>query len=353
MNRKLLALAVGAALALPLTAQAAPSIYGSLAVSVDVVDDEVGIGPNGFGNETDQWQVNDNASRIGVRGSESLTSSLNAIYGIEWGVAVDGDGGDLLARNRFLGLQGSWGTFRAGKYDSPLKLAEGYVDVFDDRAYADMGNFITGQNRMNDYLGYVSPKIADAIILSLAIQPGESNAEDGPAEGVSASVSFEQSGLYLALAADSSVADGNFQGGSGAFPADARDSVRLVGAFTTGDLQIGGLIQSSESANAQPTALPLPPTPVWSDVDEMAFMVSGALKMGKNTFKGQLGINQLDFNTTAGSADGDLQFLSLGADHNFTASTKAFAGLTWANLDVDGGDDVDTTVLSLGMETRF
>lgn len=38
MNRTLLALAVTAALAVPMTAQAAPTVYGLLNLSVDMVD---------------------------------------------------------------------------------------------------------------------------------------------------------------------------------------------------------------------------------------------------------------------------------------------------------------------------
>lgn len=38
MNRKLLALAITAALAAPLAAQAAPTVYGQVNLSVDAVD---------------------------------------------------------------------------------------------------------------------------------------------------------------------------------------------------------------------------------------------------------------------------------------------------------------------------
>lgn len=69
MKKSVLALAVVAALAAPLAAQADTILYGSARVSVDYNDDD-----NLFnlfqGNAS--WDVVNNASRIGVQGSEDL-----------------------------------------------------------------------------------------------------------------------------------------------------------------------------------------------------------------------------------------------------------------------------------------
>lgn len=43
MNRKLLALAIGAAFALPMAAQAAPTVYGQMNLSVDYVSFDDGL----------------------------------------------------------------------------------------------------------------------------------------------------------------------------------------------------------------------------------------------------------------------------------------------------------------------
>ena len=80
MNRKLLALAVGSVMAMPLAAQAAPTVYGLMNLSVDRTVDTV---DNGFGNGN-QYAVTSNSSRLGVSAvvsacsnSVSLCSSTN------------------------------------------------------------------------------------------------------------------------------------------------------------------------------------------------------------------------------------------------------------------------------------
>ncbi len=74
MKRNLLALAVGAAILLPLTAQAAPTVYGRLNLSVDMTDVDNSNLPAGTDGE--MWSVNSNASRIGVRGNEKLSDNI-------------------------------------------------------------------------------------------------------------------------------------------------------------------------------------------------------------------------------------------------------------------------------------
>ena len=87
MNRKLLALAVTAALAAPMAAQAAPTVYGQLNLSIDMVDAEsLGV---------DAWEVNSNSSRLGVKGEEALGNGYSAVYKAEWGVSGDGNAADL------------------------------------------------------------------------------------------------------------------------------------------------------------------------------------------------------------------------------------------------------------------
>ena len=174
MNRKLLALAVTAALAAPMAAQAAPTVYGQLNLSVDLVDYDDGVA------DYREVQVNSNSSRLGVKGEEALGNGYSAVYKAEWGVSGDGDAADLSQRDRYLGLKGNWGTVKLGKYDSPLKTSQGMVDQFNDMTYTDMGNFVTGENRLNNVIGYESPKIADVLNVNVAVQSGEDTNNDAP-----------------------------------------------------------------------------------------------------------------------------------------------------------------------------
>jgi len=124
MNKKLVALAVAGAFALPMAAQAQTAnvtLYGRLNVDMEVVN----------GKQTDNsnpkvFRVSSNSSRIGFRGTESLGGGLSAIFQIESG--VPGDGGNqgiggtpagLATRETFVGLQGAWGTFKMGRFLAP------------------------------------------------------------------------------------------------------------------------------------------------------------------------------------------------------------------------------------------
>ncbi len=340
MNRKLLALAVGAALSLPLAAQAAPTVYGQLNLSVDMADIESADDPTTplVNEAVDAWQVNSNASRLGIKGEESLGNGLSAVYMAEWGVSGDGTAADLGARNRYLGLKGSFGTVKLGHYDSPLKTSQGTVDQFNDMTYTDMGALISGENRMHNLIGYESPLIADVLTVSVAIQPGETTGtDDGLADGISAAVAYQASGLYLALGYDKAVSDGAF------VPLTNRDTIRATATYTMDMLSLGALLQTSENSDEA----------VAGQDDEKALLLSAAYAMGQGALKAQVIMAKRDFGTPD---EQETLGLAVGYDHNFTQQTKAYAQLGMAKTDNLGGaanTNADDTVLTVGMLTKF
>lgn len=326
MNRKLLALAVSAALAAPLAAQAAPTVYGQLNLSIDMVDYE------DDADKLDQWEVNTNSSRLGVKGEEALGNGYSAVYKAEFGVDADTVSG-LTGRDRYLGLKANWGTLKLGAFDSPLKTSQGGVDQFNDMTYTDMDNIVRGENRLDNSIGYESPKIADAITVKVTLQPGETtDGDDGPADAISASVAYEAGGLYAALAVDQGSDEGSQLG---------EDTIRLTATYTMDALQVGGMFQTSELSGG----------PV--DGEEQSILLSAAYTAGKNVFKGQFIMSTEE---DLGAEDEDTTMIAVGMDHNFTQTTKAFAQLGLGQVDnVDGvdGNDGDLTVLTVGMQTKF
>jgi predicted porin len=56
---------------------------------------------------------------LGVRGTEALGGGLSAIFQIESSVNADISGGVLASRETFVGLQGTWGTFKMGYFLAP------------------------------------------------------------------------------------------------------------------------------------------------------------------------------------------------------------------------------------------
>ena len=150
MNKKLVALAVGGAFALPFAAQAQTAnvtLYGRLNVDLEFVNGRTcqngatggagagaqnfqactntPVAPNTVPNQITNPTVNrlsSNSSRFGMRGTESLGGGLNAVFQIESNVSGDtgnSSGSGLASRETFVGLQGSWGRVTYGNFLAP------------------------------------------------------------------------------------------------------------------------------------------------------------------------------------------------------------------------------------------
>src|SRR5712691_7102012 len=141
MNKKLVALAVAGAFALPLAAQAQTAnvtLYGRLNVDFEFVKGRTcaaatapiagvpgtaaACNPTPTTDNSSNPTVNrlsSNSSRLGVRGTESLGGGLNAIFQIESSINGDTNAGNLGGRETFVGLQGSWGKFTVGRFLMP------------------------------------------------------------------------------------------------------------------------------------------------------------------------------------------------------------------------------------------
>src|SRR5205085_8512877 len=87
MNKKLVALAVAGAFALPLAAQAQTAnvtLYGRLNLDLEFIKGQQPDGSNPTVN-----RVSSNSSRFGLRGTENIGGGLNAIFQIEQNVSGD------------------------------------------------------------------------------------------------------------------------------------------------------------------------------------------------------------------------------------------------------------------------
>lgn len=344
MKRTLIALAVAATVALPMVAEAAPKVYGRLDLTVQKNDAE---NPLTGATTEDRIVLQDNNSRIGVKGEDELTATLSAVYGIEWGVSGDGNATDLSQRNRFVGLKGGFGTVKLGKYDTYLKLAQGKVDQFNDTV-ADMGSIVAGETRTNNVIGYESPKIAEALTINVMAVPGEQQGTtgnddyNGLADGVSASVVYDNSdaGLYLALAYDKEMlgnlvmVDANTPGG------DRRDTLRAVASYKIADLTLGALYQTSEAVNDPAPAAGTPE-------EETAMLIGAAYKISDVTLKAQYIMGEDDADT---NAEERTQW-TVGADYNLTSKTKVYG--FYNSYEQENSSDTEKTNLALGIQHNF
>jgi predicted porin len=293
------------------------TIYGK--VNVSVVNQDSG--------SSDQWKLNSNASRLGVKGKTEIADGLYAVYKAEFEVCVDdGDckGQTFTQRNIMGGIRGSFGTIWAGHHDTPTKLAQNKIDLFNDLE-GDMKNTFEGENRVSNMVAYSSPEIK-GFAATVAMIPAEGADVDqdgqddtGLADGMSYSVSYTMDNLYVALAGDQDV--------------DKQDLVRLVAQYTIDDLQLGLMYQQSEDN--------------LGTKDESGFFISAAYKIDKTTLKAQYGSIEDD-------VDGDKEeTLSLGADYKLAKSTKLFLFYTDNTDSSVGSADVEDSAFGVGMEHKF
>jgi len=92
-------------------------LYGNLNLDVELVSGRQPDGTNPTVN-----RISSNSSRFGIRGVEYLGAGNAAIFQIE--SSIQGDTGNaassgIASRETYVGLQGDWGTFRAGKFLTP------------------------------------------------------------------------------------------------------------------------------------------------------------------------------------------------------------------------------------------
>ena len=94
------------------SAQSNVTIYGRVDTSLDFVNvKQVG--------SRDYQRVQDNGSRLGFKGEESLGSGLKAVFGLEMGInADDGSSTSPAYRNSYVGLTGGFGALAMGRLDS-------------------------------------------------------------------------------------------------------------------------------------------------------------------------------------------------------------------------------------------
>jgi predicted porin len=124
MNKKLVAVAIAGLLAAPLAqAQTANvTLYGRINLDMEIVNGNLAPTANHpAGYNPSLYRVSANSTRFGIRGTESLGGGLSAIFQIENGsINVPETGGALAGRDSFLGLSGTWGTFKMGRFLAPL-----------------------------------------------------------------------------------------------------------------------------------------------------------------------------------------------------------------------------------------
>lgn len=374
MNKKLLGLAVAAAFAVPMVAQADSGnvvIYGQANASVDNVN-------TGVSGQDKYWQVSSNSSRLGFKGSEDLGGGLSAVFQMETLVQLDAlngsataqptGGNAFMGRNTFVGLSSkTMGTALLGKHDTPYKLGTGSLDVFAD-TMGDYNSIVGSLNgtlafdsRLGNVMAYISPTWSGFHFAAATVTANEGgNTGTANPTAYSATAVYANGPLFASLsyekASDTVAATAATTLGTN-LPALATgfsaNSVKLGLGYNYGAGNINFVYENSGGNALENTAL-----------DRSAFYLAGTYKMGATTLKAAFA----KANDGASAADSAAKQYTLGASYDMSKRTSVYALYTkmvnasGASYGLGGNGignavaaaaDIDPSAISLGMKHAF
>ncbi|MET0090204.1 MAG: porin [Candidatus Thiodiazotropha sp.] len=338
--KKVLSLAIAAALVSPVVAMADATIYGKVRQSLDMVDNEM--------SGDDEWQINNHVSRLGVKGSEDLGNGLAAVYKIEYGVNIStnvggnefsGDG-SLGARNAFVGLAGGFGTFVIGRHDTPLKISTGSLDYFGDTAVDN--NFTYTEDhldlRADGTIAYISPSLA-GLTAAVALVPGENTVAvegeeaDGLNDAYSLALMYSNAGIFASVAYEVATPETTVHPVVGG-DADDHENVRLGLGYDGGMFKVGFVYDDIQN-------------PV---DDSQSIMLNGAVKAGPGMVKAKYFKVDSDDSTGSLFRSGSHDGFGVGYDYDLSKRTQIAANYLVSEFDHDGPE---VTVFSIQVNHDF
>jgi predicted porin len=379
MNKKLLTLAVAAAVAAPMVAQADVKVYGRLQAEYNVEDRDC----NGCDS---QQGIDDHAgqSRFGIKATEKLGGGLTAFTKAEFrldpshhntsGTNGNSSGatGTVGARDMSVGIKGSWGSIAAGSFHSPYKTAGGVkwdpwtATHLQARRGGGMsgGAGIGGHNGfMRNALYYSSPNI-NGFSVQFAISPDETNsgANNGTSSDNDYSLAVQyKNGPWHAIFAHNRNNSSNASAASG----DDETLTKLGLRWKQGNHTVAGQYEwindadvantGTQVGNQAGAASQYSRIKDWNNggqADGDIFWLNYQFKSGNNIFTASYGQTDSD-GTGANSDENDTTYWAAGIIHKFSKKTRIFGGYTATNTDASSTRDADRDAWTIGLRKDF
>jgi len=144
-----------------------------------------------------------NGSRLGVKGGADISEGVRAIFQLESGIFLNkgtlAQGGRLLGRQAYAGIEGKYGRLTAGRQYSPLYNSIISYDAF-EQGYGSPttdGNVSTGSTRFDNALVYASPKFYGLSANAMLAMGGETGRSS---DAVALAVNYEHGPFDMSVA---------------------------------------------------------------------------------------------------------------------------------------------------------
>jgi len=331
--KKLLSIAIAAAVAAPMAVNADTTLYGIMDFTLANTDK----------GGVDAWDLEDGngSSRLGVKGSEDLGNGLKAIFQYEWSTGSDisgdaaggtynsgtnGQNSGLSTRVAKVGLSGGFGTVAVGRMWSPYYMSVGKLNIHDMSGSGSMGSWLGGGFRYSNSVKYSSPNMngfsAEAMITTgndATDADASTLVEDG-VDNLSLGLNYNNGPISVGL---------GYEDRTTGVATDS-DWLGVSGSYNFGNFMVvaGYQDQSNTAAN--------------TDVD--AFQLAGQAFFGNNTLTLSYGERDSEV------AGADLDVWALGVRHAFSKRTRVYA--EYSQLDSDTAAD-DTDKFGIGLRHDF
>ena len=326
MNKKLLAVAVGAALAASAgISQADVKVYGVAHVSVDYVDRDM----TAPAEVTNPWNVADNSSRFGIKAKEDLgggwaglaqfeifvnnTEALttNACTNAACTTTTAVDNSVTANRNNFVGIgHKAAGDLLLGRMDSAQKDVGGIADLFfreqmgESRAIINYGG---ADGRTDESVTFNSAKFGP---VSFKLQWYANDSQTNTNNGYNANVKVALKPVTVGV---------GYWKTEASAPSENTDGYRLAVKAPIGPVTLAALYQQANSIGGTAGA------------DRSAYGVGVAFKfLDKNTVKAQYYVADAADNAVT---DNGANQVSVGYDFAFSKTTVVYA--TYAKVSND------------------
>ena len=355
MQKKIIVLAIAAALTAPAMAFAEATVYGQFNLAIDMAND--GRAPSSSAN-----QMNSYGSRVGVKGGDALNGGIALDFQLEGGVPANSGGGAFaFDRESNLGLTiGEMGTVRLGLQASPYKAVSRKLDVFGDTV-ADTRNGL-GANLLGgghdssapNAISYKSPSMGGVTIVAATMfgaeklpQPAAPNNKKGTAIGLAAM--YDNAGIFAAVAIDNTKFGNAGTGALGTTVDNEANALKLGGGYTMDAFTVNAALDTITNKNAVP-----------SSEAKNTNLYLGAKFNISSTDAVKAAFTKLGATKTTGAGagtakDGATQ-IAVGYDHSMSKATSVYALYTKVTQEdpaAPAPQNPDPSVLSFGIKHAF
>lgn len=289
-------------------------VYGKVMLTLDHVDED---------NADDQWELNSNATRFGVKGfGDSGIDGVEVFYTMEWAVDITDESKEknISSRNQYVGLRGGFGEILAGRSDTPTKTMVKKIDLFND-FQMEFKNSFNGEKRMSDIIQYTTPKMGGFKAV-IALVPGEeTGANDGLADGTSIALEYKAGDFTFGASFDDGIEGENVE--------LARAMVR----FNNDNWQVGLMYQDTDN----------------NGITADGLVFSTRYNMDKHSLKLQL----VESDVWQAGVSSSVKYTSqqiLGWDYKASKKTTFVSYLSFSEDGVNGDKD---NVVGVGIVQKF